>query len=65
MAHNEAPEKRLILPDGMYLNGLTSNGTENISITNVAPTGVGTATISAWLKLVNQAGVEYYIPMWT
>jgi len=41
-----------------------ANGTENCSVTNVAPAGVGTATISKWL-LMNIDGADYYIPMWT
>lgn len=41
-----------------------ANGTEAVTISNVAPSGVGTATISAWLK-VNVSGAEYFLPMWT
>ena len=41
-----------------------ANGTENVSITNVAPTSVGTATISKWLK-IKVGNTYYYIPMWT
>jgi len=43
---------------------ITANATANVSITNVAPAAVSTATISCWLKVRNQ-GVDYYIPMWT
>jgi hypothetical protein len=41
-----------------------ANGTAALSITNVAPAGVTTATISKWLKVTDQ-GVVYYIPMFT
>lgn len=41
-----------------------SNGTNTVTISNVAPSEVGTATISGWLKvLVNNT--PYFIPMWT
>ena len=40
------------------------NGTETVTISNVAPSGVGTATISKWLP-ISVAGTIYYIPMWT
>jgi hypothetical protein len=43
---------------------LKSNGTANVSITNVAPAGVTTATISAWLPIY-ASGTVYYIPCWT
>lgn len=43
---------------------IESNGSENVTISNVAPANVGTATIARWLKVRN-AGVDYYIPMWT
>ena len=39
-------------------------GSANVTISNVAPSAVGTATISAWLQVVN-SGVTYYVPMWT
>lgn len=56
--------------ENITLNGLIdtnqtiANGTANVTISNVAPAGVGTATISKWLIIVNE-GVTYYIPMWT
>lgn len=43
---------------------IEENGTANVSITNVAPASVGTATISKWLK-VFIGGTAYYIPLWT
>lgn len=45
-------------------NCTTANGSANVTISNVAPAGVGTATITKWLTIV-QDGVTYYIPMWT
>lgn len=46
------------------VDALTANATANVSITNVAPAAVGTATISAWLE-IDVAGTAYYIPCWT
>lgn len=43
----------------------TANGSATVTISNVAPAGVGTATISKWLTVVGSDGVTYYIPMWT
>jgi len=42
-----------------------ANGTANVTISNVAPAGVGTATISKWLQFTGSDGVVYYIPVWT
>jgi len=42
-----------------------ANGIANVTISNVAPAGVGTATISKWLKFTDSAGVVCYIPVWT
>ena len=41
-----------------------ANASQTVTISNVAPAGVGTATITKWLKVIN-GGVTYYIPMWT
>ena len=41
-----------------------ANATNTVTISNVAPAAVGTATIAKWMK-VNQGGTDYYIPMWT
>ena len=43
----------------------TANGTNTVTISNVAPSGVGTATISKWLTVKDNAGTVYYIPAWT
>ncbi len=43
---------------------VTANATETITIDAKGPVAVGTATISAWMK-VRVQGVDYYIPMWT
>ncbi len=57
--------KELHLENGaMKVKGLTANATANVTISNVAPAAVGTATISAWLE-IDVAGVKYYIPCWT
>ena len=44
---------------------LQDNGTETVTISNVAPAAVGTATISKWLPVIDASGTVYYIPMWT
>ena len=46
------------------VDALTANATANVTISNVAPAAVGTATISAWLE-IDVAGTKYYIPCWT
>lgn len=43
---------------------VVANATANVSITNVAPAAVGTATISKWLK-IDIGGTDYFIPLWT
>lgn len=66
----------IAIKDKIYLNShetdaprievqaLTANAANNVTISNVAPGAVGTATISAWLPIA-VAGVTYYIPCWT
>lgn len=46
-------------------NMWTANGTATVTISNLAPAGVGTATISKWLTVKDDAGTVYYIPAWT
>ena len=46
-------------------NNWTANGTNAVTISNVAPSGVGTATISKWLTVKDDSGTVYYIPVWT
>ena len=54
-----------IIPTDMDLSKLaTANDTANVSITNVAPGAVGTATISGWIRIRIQ-GTDCYIPYWT
>ena len=62
-ANDEAP---IITDNGIISisNGMTSNASENVTISNVAPAGVETATISKWL-IIKQTGTTYYIPCWT
>ena len=43
----------------------TANGTATVTISNVAPAGVGTATISKWLTITDNAGTVMYIPAFT
>jgi len=42
-----------------------ANGTATVTISNLAPAGVGTATIKGWLKFTDSAGVVNYIPYWS
>ena len=65
--------KQLIISSGgnikmdngtIVVPSLTANHTANVTISNVAPAAVGTATISAWLE-IDVAGTKYYIPCWT
>jgi len=46
-------------------NNWTANGTATVTISNVAPAGVGTATISKWFTVKDDSGVVFYIPAWT
>lgn len=61
---------KVTINDSVDINGtittdqVTANATATVTISNVAPAAVGTATISKWLS-VTQGGVEYFIPMWT
>lgn len=41
-----------------------ANASQTITISNLGPAGIGTATISKWLKVTDQ-GTVFYIPMWT
>jgi len=43
----------------------TANGTATITISNVGPAGIGTATISKWLTVEDNAGGVMYIPAFT
>jgi len=46
-------------------NNWTANATNTVTISNVAPAGVGTATISKWFTVKDDAGTVFYIPAWT
>lgn len=46
-------------------NSWTDNGTATITISNVGPAGIGTATISQWFTVKDDNGTTYYIPAWT
>lgn len=68
MPRNQRDENLIISTQAggnIYVSeGLKANATNNVTISNVAPAEVGTATISGWLPVVVQ-GTTYYIPMWT
>jgi len=71
MARNQRDENLTIIsnqgqvePIRISGSNTTANATNNVTISNVAPAGVGTATISAWLP-ISVDGTTYYIPMWT
>ena len=73
MAHNEKPDPNTNL-GRILINGrieaadnsevVSANGTNTVTISNVAPSLVGTATISKWLKVFHD-GTTYFMPMWT
>jgi|MDTC01.1.fsa_nt_gb hypothetical protein len=45
---------------------LAGNGSNTVTISSVAPEGVGTATISKWLQIIDiSTGTKYFIPCWT
>ena len=57
--------KELNIEDGsIKVPSLTANATATVTVSNVAPAAVTTATISAWLE-INVDGTKYYIPAWT
>ena len=43
----------------------TANASGTVTISGVAPSGVGTATISKWLTVTDDSGTVMYIPAWT
>ena len=64
----------LSVVDGLKLDGTvtfndsaqwTANASGTVTISNVAPSGVGTATISKWLTVTDDSGTVMYIPAWT
>ena len=71
MGRNENDEV-LVMPNkskavrlGNSLGSSTAaNGSSNITISNIGPAAVGTATISKWL-IINVDGDDMFIPMWT
>ena len=55
----------ILTPSEMDVSAMIeANGSATVTISNLAPSAVGTATIGKWLK-VRVQGVDYYIPMWT
>ena len=70
MGRNQRDET-LVIEGGTVINipeadsrYIAENASENVSITNVAPAGVTTATISKWM-VIDDGGTTYFIPMWT
>ena len=70
--NNIAPSLSIV--DGLTVEGTvtladaahwTANASGTVTISNVAPSGVGTATITKWLTLTDNSGVVMYIPAWT
>jgi hypothetical protein len=51
----------LVITDNLFV----ANATNTVTISNVAPAAVGTATISKWLSFRDEAGTVYFIPCWT
>jgi hypothetical protein len=50
---------------GLEIDGCeVANGTAGITISNVGPSAIGTATITKWLA-VNISGTIFYMPLWT
>ena len=43
----------------------TANASGTVTISNVALSGVGTATITKWLTVTDDGGTVMYIPAWT
>ena len=72
MANNNAEVKDSLSVKELQLTKLvttsameTANGSGTVTISALAPAGVGTATISKWLQFTGSDGVVYYIPAWT
>ena len=67
--NNVSPSLSVV--DGLKLDGTvtfndsaqwTANASGTVTISNVAPSGVGTATISKWLTVTDDSGTVMYIP---
>lgn len=60
-------ERLRIQQSGVLLFGAASfqaNGTGTVTISNVAPAGAATATITKWLRIDDASGTDSYIPVW-
>jgi hypothetical protein len=68
MVRNQRDETTIISGTDLVIDDtpamITANGTNNVTISNVAPAGVGTATIAKWLT-IRLGETDYYIPLWT
>lgn len=42
----------------------TANGTATVTVSNLGPAGIATATIKKWLTIQDNAGTVLYIPAW-
>ena len=68
MTRNQNDENLIVTtPEVIKISNssFAGNGTNTVTISNVAPATVGTATISKWLAFQDDAGTTYYIPCWT
>ena len=64
MPRNVNDEVNFLSGDIISSSNTVDNGTSTVTISNVAPAGVGTAIISRWL-VITRDGIDYFIPMWT
>ena len=74
VAHYNNVAPSLSIVDGITIDGTitlndsahwTANASGTVTISNVAPSGVGTATITKWLTVTDDGGTVMYIPAWT
>ena len=70
--NNVAPSLSIV--NGLTVDGIitmndgdqwTANASGTVTLSNVAPSGVGTATITKWLTVTDDGGTVMYIPAWT
>lgn len=64
----EAPTLALTIDSTQQLKfeaaSFAANGTGTVTISNVAPAGVATATVTKWLTFKDASGVDSYVPVW-
>ena len=61
---DEITTKKLNVASTITVADVEANGSVATTISSLGPSGIGTTTITKWLK-ITQGGVIYYIPMWT